>query len=361
MLGVPRDADQATIKDAFRRLALRYHPDRCKEPDAEERFKEIAEAYAVLNDPKKRREYDAAGFAGVAGFTPEDLFGGIDLEDLFGGLGFDFGFGGEGLFGRFFRPRRPGPARGENIEITIEVPLERIASGGRERVRIRRPQTCPTCRGSGARPGTQPRRCATCGGSGRQVASRRDAGVTIQQITTCPGCGGRGEVIDQRCPECDGRRQVEREETLTVNIPAGVEEGMALRIPGHGFPSRDPRGEPGDLFVIVQTAPDTRFEREGINLWHRKEISIPDAVLGTTVEVPSLDGRLKVTIPPGTQPNSVLRLRGKGLPEFGGKRRGDLFVRVEVRVPERLGAEERKLWERLRALAEKEKHESIHR
>jgi molecular chaperone DnaJ len=349
-LGVPRDADQAAIKDAFRKLALRYHPDRNKEPDAEERFKEIAEAYAVLLDPKKRREYDAAGFAGVAGFTQEDLFGGINFDEIFGGLGFDFGFGGGGLFDRIFRRRRAGPARGENLEVMVQVPLERVATGGKETVRLTRRQSCPTCHGSGAKPGTQPKRCDACGGTGQRVTSRKDAGVTIQQITTCPSCRGRGELIEQPCPECNGLREVESEETLTVNIPAGVEEGMALRIPGHGLPSPDAGGVAGDLFVVVQSVPDSRFERDGASLWHREELSVADAVLGTSLDVPTLDGHLKVTVPAGTQPNSVLRVRGKGLPEFGGKRRGDLLLRLDVHIPEKLGTEERKLWERLRSV-----------
>jgi molecular chaperone DnaJ len=165
-------------------------------------------------------------------------------------------------------------------------------------------------------------------------------------------------LIEQPCPECNGNREVEREETLTVNIPAGVEEGMALRIPRHGLPGREGRGVPGDLFVVVRTAPDARFERDGANLWHREELSVADAVLGTSLDVLTLNGRIKVTVPPGTQPNSILRLKGKGLPEFGSKRWGDLLLRMEVRMPERLGAEERKLWERLRAITKKEKRAS---
>lgn len=355
MLGVPRDADQAAIKDAFRKLALRYHPDRNKEPGAEERFKEIAEAYAVLSDPRKRKEYDVGGFAGIAGFTPEDLFGGINFEDLFGGLGFDFGLGGAGLFDRFFRRRRGGPPSGANLEVAVEVPLEKVMTGGRETVHLTRPETCPACRGSGAKPGTQPKRCESCGGSGQHVAGRREGGVMFQKITTCAACGGHGQVIEEVCPECGGRGEVEREEKLTVNVPVGVEEGMALRAPGHGLPSREAGGAPGDLFVVVRSLPDSRFERAGIDLWHREWVQIADAVLGTTLEVPTLDGRATVTIPPGSQPDAVLRLRGKGLPEFGRKKRGDLFLRLGVKVPEKLLPEERKLWERLRAVGRKDK------
>jgi molecular chaperone DnaJ len=355
VLGVARDADQATIKDAFRKLALRYHPDRNKEPGAEDRFKEIAEAYAVLSDPKKRSEYDARGFAGVAGFTPEDLFGGINFGEIFGGLGFDFGLGGEGLFDRLFRRRRAGPTRGDNLEVALQIPLERVVTGGKENVRLARRQVCSGCRGSGAKPGTQPRRCEGCGGSGRRVTSRKDAGVMFQSVVPCATCQGRGQRIDQPCPECNGQGEVEREETLAVTVPPGVEEGMALRIPGHGLPSPNAGGAAGDLFVVVRSAPDPRFERDGADLWHREEIPVVDAVLGTSLGIPTLDGHLKVTIPSGTQPNCVLRLKGKGLPLFGGKRRGDLYLRVDVRMPEKLGAEERKLWEQLRAIVKKEK------
>ena len=183
--------------------------------------------------------------------------------------------------------------------------------------------------------------------------------MTIQQITTCSSCRGRGELIEQPCPECNGYREVEREETLTVNIPAGVEEGMALRVPGHGLPSPSAAGAAGDLFVVVQTVPDPRFERDGAHLWHREELSVADAVLGTSLDVLTLNGPVKVTVPPGTQPNSILRLKGKGLPEFASKRRGDFLLRMEVRVPERLGAEERKLWERLRTITKKEKRPTV--
>jgi molecular chaperone DnaJ len=348
VLGIPRDADEKTIKDAFRRLAMQFHPDRNKEPGAEEKFKEIAEAYAVLSDPKKRAEYDNRGFAAVSGFTPEDLFGGIDFGDIFGGLGFDFDREG-GLFDRFFgRRHRAGPARGANVEVDLVVPLERVLTGGEEVVRLSRPQTCTACQGSGTERGTTPRSCPACGGKGQQVKSHQKGNVRIQQITTCSACGGRGSIIDKPCPECKGRGEVEREEVLTVKIPAGVEEGMVLRISGHGLPSPEAGGAPGDLYVVVRSAPDPRFERRGTDLWHTETISVPDAVLGTQLEVPTLEGRAKVTVPAGTQPGEVLRLRGKGLPEFGGRKRGDLYVALQVCVPKWLTAGERELYERLR-------------
>ncbi len=351
VLGVPRDATPAAIKDAFRRLALRYHPDRNKEPAAEERFREIAEAYAVLSDPKKRSTYDARGFAGVAGFTPEDLFGGVDFEDLFGGL--DLGAGG--LFQRFFGRRRR-PARGADLEVPIEVSLERVATGGEEMVHVTRPETCAACGGSGAKTGTTPRRCDTCGGTGRRVAMQRDTGLVVQTVTTCGTCSGRGQIIDQPCPECGARGEVEREETLAIKIPVGAEDGMVLSIPGRGLPGRDPGRAPGDLLVVVRAAPDPRFERQGADLVRTEIIPIADAVLGTTLDVPTLDRHVEVTIPAGTQPDSVLRLKGKGLPEFGGARHGDLYLRLRPHVPERLTPEECSLYERLRALSTRQDH-----
>jgi molecular chaperone DnaJ len=352
VLGVPHDADEKAIKDAFRTLALKYHPDRNKEPGAEERFKEIAEAYAVLSDPAKRRAYDARGYAAVAGFTPEDLWGGVDFADVFGESLFrDLGFGlGGGLFERLFGRRR-APRRGANIEMEILIPLERVLHGGEETVRLRRPAPCPSCGGSGARAGTAPRSCPTCRGTGQQVKRQRRGNVTVQQVSTCRACGGRGQIIDKPCPACGGEGRIEREEALTIRIPVGVEEHTALRIPGHGLAAEEPGAPPGDLFVIVRTAPDPHFERQGADLWRSESIALVDAVLGTEIEVPTLTGPVLVTVKPGTQPDSVLRLKGKGLPTFGGGRYGDLLVRINVQVPERLSAEERDLYEQLRGLA----------
>jgi molecular chaperone DnaJ len=353
---VPRDADSKAIKDAFRTLALKYHPDRNKEPDAEEKFKEIAAAYAVLSDPDKRRAYDARGFAGVAGFSEEDLFRHVNFEDLFGGLNFDFGglgFGG-GLFDRFVGRRHAGPPRGENIEVSLDIPLAKVVSGGEETVRYSRPATCRACRGTGAKDGTKFRRCAACQGSGTKTQETRRAEgageVTVRSIRTCPDCGGRGQVIEERCPTCTGRGVVEREESVTVTIPVGVEEGMVLRVPGHGMPSEAKNGVAGDLFVVVRTAPDPRFARRGADLWRTETISVPDAVLGAKRAAPTLDGSVDVTIRRGTQPGTILRLAGKGLPEFGGWRRGDLYLQVAVRVPEQVTKKERELYNQLRTL-----------
>lgn len=351
MLGIARDAEQKTIKDAFRSLALKYHPDRNKEPGAEERFREIAEAYAVLSDPKKRADYDARGFAAVAGFSQEDLFGGIDFEDIFGGLNFDFG--GDNLFDGFFHRRHRGPPRGSNIEVDLYVTLEQVASGGEEKVRLTRPVTCRACNGTGGKDGIAPRKCETCGGTGRITQSRREekGHVLIQQISSCQACHGRGSINEHPCPECHGSGETEQEETLTVKIPVGIEEGMALRIPGKGMPSPVAGGSAGELFVVVRSRCDPRFERAGADLLRTVTLPLTDAVLGAAVEVPTLNGPASVTVPSGTQPDTVLRLKGKGLPEFGSSRHGDLYLRVGLQVPEHLSREERELYERLRAIA----------
>ena len=352
VLGVARDADKKTIKDAFRELAMKYHPDRNKAPDAEEKFKEIAEAYAV---PAKRARYDSGGFAGVSGFSHEDLFGGIDFGDIFADAGFGFDFGG-GVFDRLFRQHRPGPARGRDIDVQLMVPLERIHRGGEETVRYSHPVTCPNCSGSGAKAGTEPRTCKTCGGSGRRVVThdqkQEKGSVRFQQIMICPDCRGQGVFIDHPCQECQGQGQVQKQETLKVHIPVGIEEATALRIKGHGMPSEAAGGPPGDLFVVVSSAPDERFERAGADLWRSATLEVTDLVLGTKLKIPTLDGEVDVTVPPGTQPDEILRLRDKGLQRFGDGGRGNLNLRIQAHIPERLSAGERALYEQLRNLGQ---------
>jgi len=349
VLGVPHDADEKAIKSAYRKLAMKYHPDRNKEPGAADKFRELANAYAILHDPKKRAVYDVRGHAGVAGYTPEDLFGGIDFEDIFGGLGFGFGDFGAGPFNDLFR-RHVGPRHGANIRTDLAVPLETIMTGGKEVVHASHPATCPDCGGTGAKKGTTPRPCEVCAGSGKQVRREQKENVTYQQVTTCPNCHGRGQFIDSPCSGCGGSGEIFKEETLSVTIPRGTEEGTILRIPGHGMPAPETGASPGDLMVVVRSAPDKRFERHGANLWRAETVSIADAVLGTEITIPTMDGKLKVRIPAGTQPDSVLRLQGKGLPFSGRGGLGDILIRVDVLVPQSLSDEERELFERLRAI-----------
>jgi molecular chaperone DnaJ len=350
ILGVPRDADATAIKSAFRKLALQYHPDRNKEPGAENRFREAAEAYAVLSDPEKRAAYDSGQARGASVSAPEDIFSHIDFGDLFGGLGFDFA--GAGFFDPFRHQRhRPRTTRGANLEVEINISLEQVVSGGEETVRLTRPATCGVCHGVGAQPGVAPQPCPSCHGIGEHVMRWREGGLLMQQIVPCATCHGQGRVYTVPCTACRGKGVVERQETLRISIPIGIEDGMILRVPGQGAPSPEPGGIPGDLFVVIHLVPDPRFECRGIDLWQTVLLSAADCVLGTRVEVPTIGGFLRLTIPHGTQPETVLRLRRQGLPEFGdGSSRGDMYVRVRVRLPERPRREERELYERLRTL-----------
>ncbi|MEU8515065.1 DnaJ C-terminal domain-containing protein [Kitasatospora sp. NPDC048722] len=352
VLGVPRDADQRTIKRVFRELARTYHPDRSTDPDAQERFKEIAEAYAVLSDPDKRSDYDRHGTTDLAGVSVEDLLAGLDLGDLFGGTGMPgFGAGG-GLFGGLFGERRkPGPVRGADVEIGLTVPLATVLTGGTGTVAIRRPGPCTACAGSGAAPGTWPHDCDRCHGTGGVVTERRQGNVVMRQVATCTACGGNGIVIEQPCRTCAGRGEIEQSEAVTLKIPRGIAEGAALRLLGKGMPAPAPGGADGDVFVVVRTAADPRFVRRGADLWHGEEITVPDAVLGTTLTVPALDGDVPLTVPPGSQSGTVLRIPGRGLPRRGVTGRGDLHVSVTVRVPDHPGHGEQRLYRQLRELA----------
>lgn len=350
VLGVAKNADPKAIKDAFRELALKYHPDRNKEPGAEAQFKEIAEAYAILSDPKKRADYDARGFAGVAGFSREDLFGGINFEDIFSGL--NIGFGRDSLFEQFFHRRSAGPARGANVQVDVIVSLERVAKGGEVPIELFRPAQCPACHGSGEVGGAAPPKCEACGGTGRITQSRRDdkAHVLIQHVTVCAACDGRGFTHPHPCPPCQGRGEVPQNEVLAVKIPVGAEEGLVLRIPGKGMPSPEAGGVAGDLFAVVRTEADPRFERAGADLLQRADISVADAALGTTLTVPTLEGSATVVVPPGTQPDAVLRMKNKGLPGFDGAPHGDMYVRLAVRIPEKLSPAMQALFQQLRVL-----------
>ncbi len=345
VLGVPRDADAKTIKNAFRQLARRYHPDISAEPGAQERFREAAEAYGVLSDPGKRASYDTGGFAGLAGVSAEDLWAGIDLADIFGsGMP---GFGG--LFDRLFGVSQAGPPRGGDLRVDLVISLDRVLAGGEEPVTIRHPGPCPQCAGSGARPGTAPRPCPGCGGSGQRVTVSHGGSVVVRQVAVCPACHGRGEVIDEPCPGCGGTGQAVLEDQVTVRIPRGVPEGITLRLAGRGTPGPGPGAPPGDAYVVIRTRPDPRFSRDGADLWYDLHIGPPDAALGSTVAVPALDGPAQVAVPPGTQPGDVLRVRGKGLPRYRGGGRGSLNVTVTVDVPRRLSERQRQLYQQLRA------------
>jgi molecular chaperone DnaJ len=345
VLGVTRDADTRTIKDAFRQLARRYHPDISTEPDAEQRFKEIAEAYGVLSDPARRASYDAQGSAGVAGATAEDLWGGIDFADVFGSGAAVFG----GLFERLFGSAAAGPRRGEDVRLELVISLDEVLTGGNHTVTIRRPGACPQCAGSGSGPGTAPRRCPGCGGTGQRAVASRHGPMLVRQVTTCPECGGRGIVIDRPCPACAASGRAVREERVTLRIPPGIPEGATLRLAGHGLPSPVPGGRPGDAYVAIRTRADPRFARDGDDLWSDLHIQPPDAALGVSTAVPVPGGQARVRVPPGTRPGSVLRVGGKGLPRYGGPGRGSLNLSVTLDIPRQLSPRQRQLYEQLRA------------
>lgn len=345
VLGIPRDAGAETIKAAFRRLARRYHPDISTEPDAEQRFKEIAEAYGVLSDPARRASYDAQGSAGVAGATAEDLWGGIDFTDIFGPGAAAFG----GLFERLFAPAAAAPPRGQDVRLDLIISLDQVLTGGNQAVTIRRPAPCPQCAGSGSEPGTALRHCPGCGGTGQRAVASRHGPLLVRQVTTCPQCKGRGLVTGQPCPACAASGTAVREETVTIRIPPGIPEGATLRLAGRGMPSPMPGAPPGDAYVSIRTRADSRFTRAGADLWHNLRVQAPDAALGVTTDVPVPGGQARVRVPPGTQPGSVLRVAGKGLPRYGGHGHGSLNLTVILDIPQHLSPRQRQLYEQLRA------------
>ncbi|MBP7147173.1 MAG: molecular chaperone DnaJ [Acidobacteria bacterium] len=341
ILGVARDATHEEIKKAYRKLALELHPDRNPDRhDAEERFKELSEAYAVLGNPEKRARYDAGGMeGGGVGFDPsifEEVFGGGafgGLEDLFEQM-----FGGG--FGRRASPN--APRRGADRRYQLEISFEEAVFGTEVRLRLPRAEACAKCQGSGAAPGGIAS-CQTCGGNGRVLFTQG----FLQIARTCPACQGAGRVIRQRCPECQGEGRTQSERTVTVRIPAGVEHGTRLRVGGEGDGGAR-GGPPGDLLVDIGVRPHASFVREGSDVHAELPVSYPDLVLGMTLEVQTVHGPESVEIPAGTEPGTVLTLRGKGVPRLGRRGRGDHVLHVVGRPPKRLGQRERELWEELR-------------
>ena len=369
VLGVPRTANPDEIKQAYRRLARQYHPDVAKENPkaAEEKFKEISEAYEVLADSEKRQRYDQLGFSGVetdfgpGGFNWQNFTHMGDLEDLlgaspffqqfFGGLG--MGFGGFG--------RETGPLRGGDVELTLRLPLLAAVQGARPTVEVPHTGPCPSCRGTGARDGTALETCPECHGEG-QVRRVQNRGYTqLITIGECPRCHGRGQRILERCPTCAGSGRTSSVERIELTVPPGVEDGSVLRVPGHG--SVAPRGgRPGDLFVQVVLEPSEGFRREGTEVYSEATIPLLVATLGGETEVATLEGRAQLRIPSGTQPETQFRLRGRGFPRFRGGSRGDQIVTVHVEVPRSLSGREKELFrEALGAGAPAPKRESIFR
>ena len=340
VLGAPRGASEQEIKSAYRKLALKHHPDRNPgDKGAEERFKEAAEAYGVLGDPEKRRRYDAFGHAGVGGASGAPGFDPTIFADFGDILGDFFGFGD--LFGR---RGRGGPRRGADLRYNLELTFEEAAFGTETQIQIPRAETCSTCAGKGSAPGSEPTACAACGGTGQ---------VTFQQgffsvARTCGRCRGSGRVISSPCKQCSGEGHVTVERKIQLKIPAGVDTGSQLRISGEGEVGMA-GGPPGDLYVVVRVEEHAFFRRDGTSLFCEVPLSLTQAALGASIEVPTPDGdgHAKVTVPEGTQTGTTFRIRGRGVPQLGSKGRGDLHVTVRVIVPTRLTSEQRKLLEQL--------------
>jgi len=351
VLGVSKNASKDEIKDAYRKLAMQYHPFRNKSPDAEEKFKEISEAYAVLSDDDKRQQYDMLGHAGFdQRYTTEDIFRGADFDSIFRDLGFGFGdifrrfFGGG--FGGGFGGFGERINRGQDLVYDLEVTLEEAAKGAEKEIEVPRTEKCDVCNGSGASPGTSPRTCPRCNGAGKIQHMRKSSFAMYVQVTPCPTCRGKGTLIDSPCRNCRGTGLVKRRRRISVKVPVGIDEGYQLRLRGEGEMASN-GGEPGDLYVLVHMVPNELFTREGDDLLYVLIIGYPQAALGAEVSVPTLEGPVTVKIHPGTQPGEVIRLKGKGMPRFRGYGKGDLLVRVGVSVPEKLTQQQRALLEQL--------------
>lgn len=353
VLGVDRPATRDQIKQAYRQLALKYHPDRNKSSDAEEKFKELAEAYAVLSDDAKRREYDTAGHIGVEQrWSHEDLFRDFQFGDFFGGRFDDL----SGMFGDFFgRRTRPGYGMGRGVDLRydLDLTLEEAAKGGVRQVQVTRSERCADCGGSGAKPGSKVTKCSACGGSGQKQEAQTSRGMRMVTVTTCERCRGRGQIVELSCPGCTGSGYQFARKALKVQIPPGVDDGMIIRLAGQGEANAN-GGPPGDVLIRIHLRPHPVFERHGDDLYLVSRIPFTDAALGSKIRVASLSGdHLQVTIPAGIQSGTALRLQGKGMPRLGGRSKGDLFVVVEATTPTDLSPEQRRLLEQFAQLEKK--------
>jgi molecular chaperone DnaJ len=332
MLGVSRNATQDEIKNAYRKLALQYHPDRNKSPEAEGKFKEMSEAYAVLADQEKRRQYDTAGREGVyQKYGQEDIFRGADFSEVFRDM--DPGFGGvDDLFGQLFGRVREGPRRGGDLTYHLQLRLEDVVSDLTKEIEVPRPEVCGTCKGSGAAPGTSRRTCDQCNGSGQVQRMQSTGSATLIRVESCARCGGRGYLIDSPCRECRGSGTTRKVTRIRVVIPGGVEDGHTLRLRGEGEAGENGTSS-GDLYVVISLLPHNVFKRKGSDIYVDTRINAIEAILGTKVRVPTLYGEVDISIPAGTQPGSLFRIRGKGLPRLNSYWKGDEFVAVSIVIP----------------------------
>jgi molecular chaperone DnaJ len=353
VLGVSKSASESEIKKAYRQMALKYHPD--KNPDdkeAEEKFKEAAEAYEVLSNPEKKARFDQYGHAGMGGAGNGGYGGGMNMDDIFSQFGDIFGGGGN-PFESFFgggggRGRSRTVNRGSNLRIKVKLTLEEVLNGVEKKIKVNKAISCNTCGGSGAQAGSGSfNTCGTCKGAGQVKRVTSSFLGQMQTITTCPTCNGEGQTIVNKCKACSGNGTQQSEEVISIQIPAGVAEGMQLNVQGKGN-AAERGGIPGDLLVIIEEVEHPNLVRDGDHLIHDLYISFIDATLGTSVEIPTLDGKAKIKIDAGTQGGKVLRLKGKGLPSVNSHYKGDLLVNINVWTPQQLSSEEKKALEKLR-------------
>jgi molecular chaperone DnaJ len=344
LLGVPRDASEAEIKKAYRKRAMEYHPDRNRAADAEEKFKEITEAYEVLKDSDKRARYDRYGKAGLAGAGSQG-YGGFHHVDLTEALNIfmrDFG-GFESIFGQASQGE---PRRGQDIKVSVKMSLTEVSKGAKRTIKLKTLDRCGACEGTGAKKGTRPTSCSTCGGSGEVRRAARSMFGQFVSVSPCPTCAGEGTVIGTPCEECRGDGRVRVEKSVQVEIPPGVSENNYLTLRGQG--AVGPRNAPaGDLLVMIEIKDDDRFERDGDNLVLDLPLSFSQAAMGLAFTLPTPHGEERITIPPGIQGGTILKLRGKGLPRLGQAGRGDLLIRTHVWTPEALSEEQLRLFKEL--------------
>jgi molecular chaperone DnaJ len=340
LLGVPPDATDEEIRRAYRKLAREHHPDVSADPEGERRFKEISAAYRTLSDPAKRRQYDLFG----SGQMAADQFPFGDLTELFEAF-----FGGTIGRRRGSGPRRDRARRGEDLFVTVDLAFEEAAFGVEREVVVESLEVCPRCSGNGCEPGTHPSRCGRCGGTGEIQDVARSVFGTVMTARTCGVCDGSGQEIAAPCTGCSGEGRIPKGQRVTIEVPAGVSDGMELRVAGGGAAGRH-QGVTGDLYVALRIEPHPVFERRGQDLVCALELPLTQALLGTEVEIDTLDGSERLRLEPGTTPGTVVRLKGRGVPNLGRRGRGDLFVTVQVDVPKTLSKKERELVERLAEL-----------
>lgn len=353
ILGVAKGSSQDEIKKAYRKVAMQYHPDRNPgDKSAEEKFKEAAEAYEILSDADKRSQYDRFGHAGVSGNGRGHGHGNMNMDDIFSQFGDIFG---DDIFGSFFgggagtRTRggqRARGVRGSTLRIKLKLNFEEIAKGVTKSIKVKKYIPCGTCSGSGAKDKGSVQTCSSCGGSGQVRKVTNTFLGQMQTVTTCPTCNGEGSVVTAKCTACKGEGRVFSDETVTIDIPAGVQEGMQLNVSGRGN-AGERGGPPGDLIVLIEEEPHPELVRDGLNIAYELHISFPDAVFGTQVEVPTIDGRAKIKIPAGTQSGKIFRLKGKGFPAVNNYEKGDQLIHVNVWTPQNVSSEEKAMLEKL--------------